>query len=45
MTIDLRLAAVTMGDSDKTKRMQDGIKIRRGAKANIVNALVKEQER
>jgi predicted secreted protein len=41
MTIDLRLAAVTTGDSDKPKRMQDGIKIRRGAKANIVNALVK----
>jgi len=41
MTIDLRLAAVTMGDSDKPKRMQDVIKIRRGAKANIVNALVK----
>lgn len=41
MTIDLRLAAVTMDDSDKPKRMQDVIKIRRGAKANIVNALVK----
>ena len=41
MTIDLRMAAVSMGDADKSKRMQDVIKIRRGAKANIVNALVK----
>lgn len=41
MTIDLRLAAVTMGDADITKRMQDVIKIRRGAKANIINAVVK----
>ncbi|MDR2816648.1 MAG: hypothetical protein LBB62_08110 [Proteiniphilum sp.] len=41
MTINLRLAAVTMGDADKPKRMQDVIKIRRGAKANVVNAVVK----
>lgn len=42
MTIDLRLAAVSVdADADKSKRMQDVIKIRRGAKANVVNALVK----
>ncbi len=41
MTIDLRLAAVTTGDADKPKRMQDVIKIRRGAKANVINAVVK----
>lgn len=37
MTIDLRLAASTVVGS----QMQDVLKIRRGAKANIVNALVK----
>jgi hypothetical protein len=41
MTVDLRLAAVTMSDGDKPKRMQDVIKIRRGAKATVINALVK----
>lgn len=41
MTVDLRLAAVTFDSADKSKRMQDVIKIRRGAKATVVNALVK----
>lgn len=41
MTVDLRLAAVTFEAVDKSKRMQDVIKIRRGAKATVVNALVK----
>lgn len=38
MTIDLKLAYLT---TDQTTMMQDLIKIRRGAKANIKNALVK----
>jgi hypothetical protein len=37
MTIDLRLDH----NNDKTTQMQDVIKVRRGAKATIVNALVK----
>lgn len=37
MTIDLRLAA----SSDPTQQMNNVLKIRRGAKANIINALVK----
>ena len=41
MTVDLRLAAVTFEAADKSKRMQDIIKIRRGAKTIVVNALVK----
>ncbi|HBG57330.1 hypothetical protein [Proteiniphilum sp. UBA1028] len=41
MTIDLKLAAVSFDAADKPKRMQDVIKIRRGAKATVVNALVK----
>jgi hypothetical protein len=41
MTVDLRLAAVSFEAADKPKRMQDVIKIRRGAKATVVNALVK----
>jgi len=41
MTVDLRLAASSFDAADKSKRMQDVIKIRRGAKATIVNALVK----
>lgn len=41
MTVDLRLAAVTFEAADKSKRMQDVIKIRRGAKTIVVNALVK----
>ncbi|MEN6324107.1 MAG: hypothetical protein ABFD09_11560 [Proteiniphilum sp.] len=41
MTVDLRLAAVTFEAADKSKRMQDVIKIRRDAKATVVNALVK----
>ena len=41
MTIDLRLAPVGTTDADKPKRMQDAIKIRRGAKATITNALIK----
>ncbi|MCE5180064.1 MAG: hypothetical protein LLF81_13090 [Porphyromonadaceae bacterium] len=41
MTVDLRLAASSFDAADKSKRMQDVIKIRRGAKATVVNALVK----
>ena len=41
MTVDLRLAASSFDAADKAKRMQDVIKIRRGAKATVVNALVK----
>lgn len=37
MTIDLRLAF----NEDKTTQMQDAIKIRRGAKATVINALIK----
>lgn len=37
MTIDLRLAT----SSDPTQQMNNVLKIRRGAKANIINALVK----
>ncbi|MDL2315321.1 hypothetical protein LJC16_03575 [Bacteroidales bacterium OttesenSCG-928-C19] len=37
MTIDLKLAA----SSDPTQQMNNVLKIRRGAKANIINALVK----
>ena len=37
MTIDLRLDH----NADKTTQMQDVIKVRRGAKATIINALVK----
>ncbi|MDR2911670.1 MAG: hypothetical protein LBV47_09985 [Bacteroidales bacterium] len=37
MTIDLRLAA----SDDPTQQMNNVLKIRRGAKANIINALVK----
>ena len=37
MTIDLRLDFNT----DKTTQMQDAIKIRRGAKATITNAIIK----
>lgn len=40
MTVDLRLAASSFDAADKSKRMQDVIKIRRGAKATVVNALV-----
>lgn len=38
VTFDLRLAHTT---GDVTRAMQDVIKVRRGAKANIINALVK----
>jgi len=38
MTIDLKLAYAT---TDQTTMMQDVIKIRRGAKVNVTNALVK----
>ena len=42
ITFDLRLAAATDGDTQNvTNKMQDVIKIRRGAKAIITNALVK----
>ncbi|MGB6093429.1 MAG: hypothetical protein WBF83_06690 [Moheibacter sp.] len=42
VTFDLRLAAATDGDiQNVTNKMQDVIKIRRGAKVNIINALVK----
>jgi len=42
MTIDLRLAPVAADHADfPWKSMQDVIKIRRGAKATIINALVK----
>lgn len=42
VTFDLRLAAATDGDiQNVTNKMQDVIKIRRGAKVNITNALVK----
>ncbi len=37
MTIDLRLAH----DTSKETQMQDAIKIRRGAKATVINALIK----
>ncbi|MDO5663943.1 MAG: hypothetical protein Q4G63_01640 [Bacteroidia bacterium] len=42
MTIDLRLAPIAKDHADFAKKsMQDVIKIRRGARATIVNALVK----
>lgn len=42
ITFDLRLAKATDGDaSNVTNKMQDVMKIRRGAKVNVINALVK----
>lgn len=42
ITFDLRLAKATDSDaSNLTNKMQDVIKIRRGAKINVINALVK----
>ena len=42
MTIELKLPAIASNHADfKKKSMQDVIKIRRGAKATIINALVK----
>ncbi|MCO5259503.1 MAG: hypothetical protein M9916_05105 [Crocinitomicaceae bacterium] len=42
LTIDLKITVATDGDaSNVTNKMQDAIKIRRGAKINVINALIK----